>query len=190
MDGSKAFAGYCIQAQIRGIMAVENLRENINTMDDFQIDAIDSKIICLLQKDGRMPNTEVAKKVGITEATVRNRLQRLLKNEVFQIVAVCDPFKIGFQIMGNIKINIQAEKSEHVIRELEKHQELWYIALVSGNSDLDVEFLVESLQHLKVLLHDKINKIDGVNRTETSFLLEHVKHTYEWGTGVNQKQKR
>lgn len=155
-------------------------------MDNFQIDSIDSKIICLLQKDGRMPNTEIAKKVGITEGTVRNRLQRLLKNNVFQIVAVCDPFKIGFQIMGNIKINIQGEKSEHVIRELKKHKELWYIALISGSSDLDVEFLVESLQHLRSLLYEKINIIDGVNRTETSFLLQTVKNTYEWGTGMSR----
>ncbi len=155
----------------------------------FQIDNVDSKIICLLQKDGRMPNTEIAKQVGVTEATVRNRLQRLIKNDVFQIVAVCDPFKIGFQIMGNIKISIQPSKSTHVINELKKNQELWYIALVSGTSDLDVEFLVESMEHLRELIHDKISKIDGVNSTQTSFLLEHIKDSYEWGTGLARVTK-
>ncbi len=152
----------------------------------FEIDQVDSKIICLLQKDGRMANTEIAKKVGVTEATVRNRLQRLVKNEVFQIVAVCDPFKIGFQIMGNIKISMQPGKSEHVISELKKNQELWYIALVSGTSDLDVEFLVESMEHLRELLHEKINKIEGVTSTQTSFLLDHLKESYEWGTGLSR----
>ena len=81
------------------------------------IDKIDSKIICLLQKDGRMANTEIAKRVGITEATVRNRINRLIEDDIIQIVAVSDPFKLGFEIAGNIKITIRFEKADHVISD-------------------------------------------------------------------------
>ena len=149
-----------------------------------KIDKIDSKIICLLQKDGRMPNTEIAKQVGTTEATVRNRLQRLIKNKVIKIVAIGNPHLLGFEIVGNIKIDIKLEKVDSIIEQLKKFDEIWYIALLSGDSDLDVEFKVKSFKHLKDLLYNKINKIDGIVRTHTSFLLERIKDSYEWGTAL------
>jgi Lrp/AsnC family transcriptional regulator for asnA, asnC and gidA len=148
------------------------------------IDKIDSKIICLLQKDGRMANTEIAKRVGITEATVRNRIKRLIDDDIIQIVAVSDPFKLGFEIAGNIKISIQFQKADHVISELKKLDELWYIALMSGVSDLDVEFRAKSMKDLRELIYDKINKIDGVVRTETAFHLKFIKNRLDWGTAL------
>ena len=154
------------------------------------IDKIDSKIIRLLQKDGRMPNTEIAKKSGISEATVRNRLDRLIKDEYIKIVAVGDPFKLGFGIAGNIKITINLDKTDHVVNELKKLDEVWYITLMTGASDLDTEFIVKSLDELRILLFDKINKIEGIIRTETAFLLQYVKNSYEWGTGYNEEDTR
>jgi Lrp/AsnC family transcriptional regulator for asnA, asnC and gidA len=148
------------------------------------IDKIDSKIICLLQKDGRMANTEIAKRVGITEATVRNRINRLIEDDIIQIVAVSDPFKLGFEITGNIKITIRFEKADHVISELKKLDALWYISLTTGISDLDVEFHAKSMQDLRVLIYDKINKIDGVVRTDTAFHLELIKNRLDWGTAL------
>ena len=154
------------------------------------IDKIDSKIIRLLQKDGRMPNTEIAKKSGISEATVRNRLDRLIKDEYIKIVAVGDPFKLGFGIAGNIKITINLDKTDHVVNELKKLDEVWYITLMTGASDLDTEFIVKSLDELRILLFDKINKIEGIIRTETAFLLQYVKNSYEWGTRYNEEDSR
>ena len=153
-----------------------------------KLDTIDSKIICLLQKDGRMPNTEIAKQVGTTEATVRNRLQRLTQSKVIKIVAIGDPHLLGFEIVGNIKIDLQLDKVESVVEQLKKFDEIWYIALLSGDSDLDVEFRVKSFQHLKDLLYGRINKIDGVVRTHTSFLLELIKDSYEWGTALEYEE--
>ena len=151
-----------------------------------KIDKIDAQIIRILQKDGRTPNTEIAKQIGITEATVRNRLSRLTKDEVIRIVAVGNPFKLGFNIVGNIKINIQLSKSDEVIEKLKAFDELWYITLFSGGSDLDVMFHAKTLQHLRELLYGKISKIDGVINATTSFLLERIKASYEWGTGLEE----
>ena len=130
--------------------------------------------------------SEIAKKAGVSEATVRNRLEKLLKNEYIRIVAVGDPFKLGFEIAGNIKITINLKRANHVIDELKKLDELWYIAQMTGASDLDIEFRVKSLDDLRVLLFEKINQIDGVIRTETAFLLGYIKNTYEWGTGYDE----
>lgn len=151
------------------------------------IDKIDSKIICLLQENGRMPNTEIAKNANISEATVRNRLDRLIRDRVIKIVAVSDPFKLGFPVVGNLKINVNIEMAEHVGKELSKLKEVWYVGQMTGVADFDVEFIVKSLDEFHNLLLKKIHKIRGVIRTETSFVLQHFKHSYDWGTPYNGK---
>ena len=148
------------------------------------LDTTDSKIINLLQKDGRISNIKIAKTLEISEATVRNRLQKLIDDRIIQIVAVCDPFKIGFGIVGSISINIDPQKVKRVLNELNKLHEVWYIALTTGSTDIDIDFNVKSLDDLRVLVYDKITKIDGILRTETSVIMEFVKRKYDWGTAV------
>ena len=103
-------------------------------------DHIDRQLISFLQQDGRIPNTTLAKKIGISEATVRSRLNRLINDRIIQIVAVSDPFKLGFAIAGNLKIHVEAKKMPIVARELKNLKELWYIALTTGSMDIDAEF--------------------------------------------------
>ncbi|MBW2121965.1 MAG: Lrp/AsnC family transcriptional regulator [Deltaproteobacteria bacterium] len=151
------------------------------------LDATDLRIIDLLQQDGRISNIRIARTLGVSEATVRNRLQKLLEEKVVQIVAVCDPFKIGFGIVGSISINIDPKKVNTVLNELNKLQEVWYIALTTGSTDVDIDFNVRSLDDLRVLLYDKITRIDGILRTETSVIMEFVKRRYDWGTALTTK---
>ncbi len=151
-----------------------------------KIDAIDSKIIFLLQRDGRMPNNKIAKHVGIAESTVRSRLDKLTKNGLIRIVAVSDPFELGFDIAGNIKINVDIKKVDNVIRELKNMKEIWYAVLTTGGTDIDADFIVESRDELRTLILEKINKIDGVNKTETSMIMDFIKREYTWGTSVKK----
>ncbi len=145
------------------------------------IDDVDSKIIHLLKKNGRTPNTELAKKLKISETAIRKRLKRLFENEMIQVVAVVNHRKIGYKLEGNIKIKIDTKKTEQIIRELEVIDALWYIALLTGNADFDVEFSVKSQGDLKGLIAD-INRIDGVITVEPSFRLQLVKNRYDWET--------
>jgi len=145
------------------------------------IDETDSKIIHLLKKNGRTPNTELAKKLKISETAIRKRLRRLFDNEMIQVVAVVNHRKIGYEIEGNIKIKIDTKKTEQVIRELEVIDALWYIALLTGAADFDVEFSVKSQGDIKGLLAN-INNIDGVISAEPSFRLQLVKNRYDWET--------
>jgi len=139
-----------------------------------EIDKVDSKIICLLQKNGRMPNTEIAQKLGISEATIRKRIQRLISDGVIKIVAACDPFKLEFNVVGNMRIKLDIKKSEQAIEELRQLDELWYISLVSGPYDLDIEFRLTSIDELHSLLYDRIYPIEGVLSSESSFTLKHI----------------
>lgn len=153
------------------------------------LDRLDSRIIELLQKDGRLPNTEIAGRLGISEATVRSRLERLLRERFIQIVAVGDPFKLQFGAVGIIKIRFETRKVNHVIRELEKIPEIWYIAITTGPSDMDVEFNVRTLEDIHTLIFEKVSKIDGIIATETSVVLRFAKRRYDWGTGLMQEQR-
>ncbi len=145
------------------------------------IDQVDSKIIHYLKKNGRMTNTEMAKNLTISETAIRKRIKRLFDNEIIQVVAVVNHRKIGYDIEGNIKIKIDTKKTEQVIRELEVIDDLWYIALLTGAADFDVEFSVKSQGDLKDLLAS-INNIDGVINVEPSFRLQLVKNRYDWET--------
>ena len=149
------------------------------------IDKIDAELICILQNDGRMPNTEIAKKMNIAESTVRKRLKRLLNEKIIQIVAVGDPYKLGFWLSGTMKITIEMKKADEVIHQLKKIDQIWYIALATGGTDLDIEFNVNSLEEFRNLVFYQINQIDGVIRTESAMIIEYAKRRYDWGTGKN-----
>lgn len=149
------------------------------------IDQTDCKIIELLQKDGRMPNTMIAKQLGVSEATVRSRLTRLIKEECIQIVAVSNPLKLGFEIVGILKINVDVKKMEHVSEELNKIKQLWYIVHATGASDIYAEFNAKSIEELNHVISQKIHKIDGITATETSLILKYIKRRYDWSTSID-----
>ena len=147
-----------------------------------KIDKTDIKIIKLLQKNGRMSNTEIAKDVGVAEATVRYRMQRLIKEDYIQIAAIIDPMKLGNGIEGNIRIHADIKQMKEVTRELKQIPELFYVARVSGAADFDTSFFVNNMNAVRVLI-DRINLIDGVNDTDMVTVLEYVKerYDYDWG---------
>jgi Lrp/AsnC family transcriptional regulator, regulator for asnA, asnC and gidA len=160
------------------------MKKRTPPQDKLRPDPIDCKMIELLQQDGRIPNTVLAKKIGISEATVRIRLNRLIEDEVIQIVAVSNPMKLGFEIVGIIRIHVDIHKMEHITGELKKLDALWFIVQTTGGTGIDAEFVVKDIQELNELIFEKINRIDGVNQTETSLILKFIKRNYHWGTAI------
>ncbi len=151
---------------------------------EVNIDQTDCKIIELLQKDGRMPNTMIAKKLKVSEATVRSRLSRLIKEEYIQIVAVSNPLKLGFDIVGMLNINVDPKKIENVSNKLSKIEQIWYVAHTTGSSDIYAEFNAKSIDELNQFISEKIHKIDGIKKTETSLVLKYIKRRYDWKTAL------
>ena len=150
-----------------------------------KIDQTDCKIIELLQKDGRMPNTMIAKKLGISEATVRGRLNRLIEKEYVQIVAVSNPLKLGFGVCGIMRIDVDIKKIDAVSKALSDIEELWYIVHATGSSYLYAEFNAKSIDALNDVISKRINKIDGLLKTETNLVLKFIKRRYDWKTAMN-----
>ena len=149
-----------------------------------KLDRIDCLMIELLQKDGRISNIDIAKQISMSEATVRTRLNRLIDERYIQIVAVSNPMKLGFKIVGSIRIHVDIKKMDSIIVKLKKLKPLWFIVQTTGGTGIDTEFVARSLDDLNCLIFEKINKIDGVIRTETSLMLKYIKRQYDWGTAI------
>jgi len=144
------------------------------------IDGTDEEIIRQLQVDGRRPYTQLAKAVGLSEAAVRQRVQRLLESEVMQVVAVTDPIRLGLQRQAMVAIKVEGDLRD-VADELAVLDEVVYVVLTAGPTDLLAEVVVPNDEALFGLLNDRIRKIPGVVSTETSIYLSLRKQTYQWG---------
>jgi Lrp/AsnC family transcriptional regulator, regulator for asnA, asnC and gidA len=152
----------------------------MTTRDQPTLDDIDRRIIGELQVDGRKPYTQMAPVVGLSEAAVRQRVQRLIDSGVMQVVAVTDPKVLGFSRQA--MIGIQVEGDALVVADaVAALSEVEYVVLTAGGVDLLVEVVVEDDESLLGLLNEQIRKIPGVRRTETYVYLRIHKETYQWG---------
>jgi Lrp/AsnC family transcriptional regulator for asnA, asnC and gidA len=143
-------------------------------------DDVSKKIIEQLQEDGRRAYATIGKAVGLSEAAVRQRVQKLVDSGVMQIVAVTDPMQIGFARQAMIAISVRGAV-EAVAEELAAIDEVDYIVITAGSFDLMAEVVVEDDAHLLDLVSGRIRAIPGVTRTETFLYLKLVKQTYNWG---------
>lgn len=127
-----------------------------------------------------MAYSTIGKAVGLSEAAVRQRVQKLVDHDVMQIVAVTDPMQIGFARQAMIAIAANGDV-EAVAEQLAKIDEVDYIVVTAGSVDLLVEVVVEDDEHLLRLVNGRIRSIEGITRTETFLYLKLVKQTYNWG---------
>jgi Lrp/AsnC family transcriptional regulator, regulator for asnA, asnC and gidA len=145
------------------------------------LDPADRAIIEALQKDGRRPYGAIAAEVGLSEAAVRRRVQRLRQSGVVQIVAVTDPLQLGFSRQALVGINVDGDV-RGVAAKLEAVGEVDYVVMCAGSFDVLAEVVCEDDAHLLQLLNDAIRAIPGVRSTETFLYLKLAKQTYTWGT--------
>ncbi|MBT3487923.1 MAG: AsnC family transcriptional regulator [Desulfobacula sp.] len=146
---------------------------------NLQVDDIDSQIIKILNSNGRTPNTEIANKLKLSETAIRKRIKKLLDDEVIQIVAVVNQEKMGYVFRGNICIKTDIKKIDNVKNELNKIDRIWYIALLTGAFDFDIEFSAKSQEELRMLI-DRINKMEGVIKTDVSIRLQLLRNRNDW----------
>jgi Lrp/AsnC family transcriptional regulator, regulator for asnA, asnC and gidA len=144
------------------------------------VDDTSKAIIEQLQEDGRRAYSAIGKAVGLSEAAVRQRVQKLVDNGVVQIVAVTDPMQIGFARQAMIAISAVGDV-EVIADQLAKIDEVDYIVITAGSCDILAEVVVENDTHLLQLVNRRIRTIEGVTRTETFLYLKLVKQTYDWG---------
>ena len=145
------------------------------------LDDVSKRIVEQLQQDGRRAYASIGKAVGLSEAAVRQRVQRLLDGGVMQIVAVTDPLRIGFQRQALVGLKVEGDLRE-AARHLAAVDEVDYVVVCAGSFDLLAEIVCEDDEHLLAILNDHVRTIPGVTNTETFVYLRLEKQTYTWGT--------
>jgi Lrp/AsnC family transcriptional regulator, regulator for asnA, asnC and gidA len=150
------------------------------TKPSVSLDEVSKAIIEQLQQDGRRSYASIGKVVGLSEAAVRQRVQRLIDAGVMQVVAVTDPLELGFarQAMVGIKVTGPLDPVADALTTLD---EVDYVVITAGSYDLLAEVVAESDEHLLTLISDRIRTIPGVVATETFMYLRLRKQTYSWG---------
>jgi Lrp/AsnC family transcriptional regulator, regulator for asnA, asnC and gidA len=145
------------------------------------LDEISKRIIEQLQADGRQSYAAIGKAIGLSEAAVRQRVQRLHEAGVMQIVAVTDPMQLGFARQAMIGIRCTGDTTR-VAEKLAAIDAVEYVVLTAGSFDAIIEVVCEDDDSLLDLLNTQIRALPGVISTETLVYLKLVKQQYNWGT--------
>jgi Lrp/AsnC family transcriptional regulator for asnA, asnC and gidA len=149
-------------------------RPAISALDD-----LDRAIIEQLQADGRLPYTKLATAVGLSEAAVRQRVQRLIDSHAMQVVAVTNPLSNGYRRMAMIGVRTEGDTSA-IAAKLEAMEDIDYLVVTAGSFDFMCEVVVADDAAL-LEITNRIRSVPGVRSTESFIYLDLVKQTFTWG---------
>ena len=185
-DGSRDGGRHSVRERSRnGSTALEGdhrrLAPVVGTGPSGLLDNANRAIIEALQRDGRLAYGTIAEEVGLSEAAVRRRVQRLREAGVMQIVAVTDPLQLGFHRQAMVGVRVEGDVRT-VAERLSSLDEVDYVVMCAGSFDLLVEVVCEDDDALFHLLNDSFRSIPGVRGTESFVYLKLAKQTYSWGT--------
>jgi len=147
-----------------------------------ELSPLDKRIIEQLQQDGRRPFTQIAAELGVSEATVRARTNRLVERRILQIVGVTDPLRIGFHQMAMIGVHCDGDRLVRAAEQIAELPEVSYAVITAGQYDILVETVCGDNEALLSFLVEKLRHIEGVRDTEAFVYLRIVKQAYQWGT--------
>jgi len=142
------------------------------------LDELDRAIIRMLQHDGRLPFREIARQLGVAEGTVRLRANRLARSGALTIVAIADPFRLGYRVLAFSLLKVLPERRQPVIDALIGWDEITYISSCTGRADLYAQLVCRDHDHLRELLHERIPTIGGITDVETFMELKMHKVSY------------
>lgn len=145
------------------------------------IDKIERYIILLLQKNGRMSYVEMAEHIGVTEGTIRRKVNRMVEEGIIKIAAVASPFAIGFDTPAIITIKTQTGKVLEVADQLVQLPGVRFVALTTGSYDIIMEGYWANNQELSNFLLTELAKVQGIREYNTSLVLDIKKQAYDWG---------
>lgn len=145
----------------------------------YPMDELDLEILSLLQQDGRKPYTEIAHELGVSEGTIRNRVYRLIDEQIIQIVGQVDPIHLGFDAPAVMGVTVQPAEIEQAAEQIASFPEVSYLLMVSGGYDLIVEVACRDRAHLTSFLNQSLRKVPGVQSIHTFLILRTLKADYE-----------
>jgi len=142
------------------------------------LDELDRLIIQDLQQDGRTPFTQIARRAGVSQTTIRSRFQRLFDAGIIRIAGVVDPYALDFHAPAIVGVSVEPGLIEQVARKIIEFPEVSYLVVTLGNLDLIIEVFCRDLPHLSELITQRIHSIPGVRSTQTLMITRSYKLGY------------
>ena len=131
------------------------------------MDELDREIIAILQSNGRASNARIARRIGVSEGTVRRRLKKLIADGVIDIVAVVDAERLGYDTEALVGVQVDPDKVMEVAANLGELPESNWVAITTGTYDVFMWVTLQSADQLGAFLREKLGIVSGVRRTET-----------------------
>ena len=144
------------------------------------LDDVDKAILRLLREEGRRSNADVARAVGVSQPTVRQRLDRIINGGAAYVTVRVNPAAIGFPIDAIIVIKVSGRNVREVGEELAATEHIAYVAYLIGPWDIQVEAFLRDNEHLFRFVTEEITRIEGVVSTETWMVMRTEKFNYKW----------
>lgn len=145
-------------------------------MEKITLDELDFQILSFLQKDGRMSFTVIAEKLNVSIGTIRTRFNKLIEDGTVNIIGRVNPDKVGFHCYAHIAVFVRpATFKEKVAQKIAKLPEVSFLAMTSGDYDLEVDVMCRDNDHLVDFVNE-ISKIEGVNQTKTTIYFKVYKY--------------
>jgi len=144
------------------------------------MDRLDRQIVDLLRENGRRSNVDIARNLGVSEGTIRKRVDRLVGAGALKIVGVADPEAVGLTVRTLILLNVELAQMAQVGRQLSAMPEVMSVYCVTGEHDLVVEAVFESDDELMRFLTERVAAIPGVLDSKTCHVPQVIKHAHEW----------
>ena len=158
----------------------EEVRQGSIPHGTVRLDDLDRRIMKLLRHDGRLTFAEIARTVGVSEPTVRKRVDRLVHAGAIAIMARVNPAPIGFPIDAYVGIRVARGQVTNVGRTLAGMDNIAYLGYVSGSFDIIIEAFLPDTQGLFKFLNEDLEAVEGISQTETWHALRVEKFFYEW----------
>jgi Lrp/AsnC family transcriptional regulator for asnA, asnC and gidA len=145
-----------------------------------EMDELDRRIMRLLRPNGRRSYASVARAVGVSEPTVRNRVDRMVKNGAILPMARVNPAAIGFPVDAMVGIRVSRGCAKGVAARLAAMEHVAYVGYTTGSFDILIEVYLPDNEGLYEFLNEELEKIEGIAHTETWHILRTDKHPFEW----------
>lgn len=145
-----------------------------------ELDDLDYGIVRALQENARLPFTQIAKELGVTEKTIRMRVQQMQDDGILSLVGIVNPVKAGLNVQAFVQVAVEANKLDDVVAALDEIVEARLVVLTSGDYQLIIQVLVRNYDELSEFLMKKLNKIPGVSRVNVINELKILKSKYKF----------
>jgi len=152
------------------------------------LDELDRRLIELLRIDGRQPNTELARKLKVAEGTIRNRIAKLLSDDLIQVSAWVDPIRVAGQIYAHVEVEVETGKVDEVAERIAQFEEVVFEGISTGRADIFVSCVFRSTQHMDEFLTRALAGIDGIRATSSSVLLRIVRRQHRYAAFAKERE--